>query len=68
MHMSYSTAPSEPKMGLNDPILFTRIVSGSLEPFSAILDFFDFSHALATLCKLKNLEKLTFLAIFGANW
>ena len=64
MHMSYSTAPSELKTGPNDPISYTRIVSGWLKPFSAILDFFDFYHALATLCKLKNLGNLAFLAIF----
>ena len=57
--------PSDRKTGPNDPIWYTMIVSGLLSTFLAILDFFDSYHALATLCKLKNLEKLAFLAIFG---
>merc|ERR1711994_124758 len=68
MHISYSMAPSEPKTGPYDPKSYSRIVSAWLKPFSAILDFFDFYHALTTLCKLKNLEELAFLAIFGNFW
>ena len=43
----------------------SMIVWGCLNPFLAILIFFDSYHALATLWKLKNLEKLAFLANFG---
>ena len=57
-------APIDPKNGQNDPISYTMIVSGCLKTFLAILDFFDSYHALAMLCKLKNLENLAFLAIF----
>ena len=39
-------------------------VSGCLNPFFVILDFFDSYHALTTLCKLENLGNLAFLAIF----
>ena len=56
--------PSDRKTGPIDPISYTMIVSGLLNPFLAILDFFDSYHALATLCKLENLGNLAFLAIF----
>ena len=56
--------PSDRKTGTIDPISYTIIVSGLLNPFLAILDFFDSYHALATLCKLENLGNLAFLAIF----
>ena len=56
--------PSDSNIGPNDPILYIIIVSCLFYPFSAILDFFDFYHAIATLSKLKNLENLAFLAIF----
>ena len=55
--------PSDRKTGPIDPISYTMIVSGLLNPFLAILDFFDSYHALATLCKLENLGNLAFLAI-----
>ena len=35
----------------------------SLQPFLAISDFFDSYHAIATLCNLKNIGNLEFLAI-----
>ena len=60
--------PSDRKTGPIDPISYTMIVSGLLNPFLAILDFFDSYHALATLCKLKNLEKVAFLTTFAQNW
>ena len=60
--------PSDRKTGPNDPISYTMIVSGLLNPFLAILDFFDSYHALATLCKLENLGNLAFLAIFDNFW
>ena len=56
--------PNSPETGPIDPISYTMIVSGLLNPFLAILDFFDSYHALATLCKLENLGNLAFLAIF----
>ena len=46
-------------------ISYTIVVFGYLNPFLAILNFFDSYHALATLRKLKDLEKLAFLANFG---
>ena len=66
-----SMAPSEPKTAPYNTMSYTSIVSGCLKPFSAILYFFDFYHALGTLRKLRNLEKLAFLAIlatFDVNW
>ena len=56
--------PTDHKTGPIDSISYTMTVSGLLNPFLAILDFFDSYHALATLCKLKNLGSLAFLAIF----
>ena len=54
--------PSDPKTGLNDAISYIMIVSWLLNPFSAILDFFDSYHALATPCNIGNIGNL---AIFG---
>ena len=60
----YRIGPSDPNTGRIEPISYTMIVSGLLNPFLAILDFFILYHALVTLCKLENLGNLTFLAIF----
>ena len=72
LHLMQYIEPNGPESGPIDPISYTMIVSGLLNPFLAILDFFDSYHALATLCKLKNLENSAFLAIFGVkngrNW
>ena len=57
-----------PENSWNDPISYTMTVFGLLNPFLAILDFFDSYHALVTLCKLKNLEKVAFLTTFAQNW
>ena len=56
------------KTGPIDPIFYTIVFSGLLNLFSAILIFFELYHALATLCKLKNLEKVAFLTTFAQNW
>ena len=53
-----------PENSWNHAISYTMTVFGLLNPFLAILDFFDSYHALATLCKLGNLGNLAFLAIF----
>ena len=60
----YFRASSAPKTDPSDPKSYTMTVPGLLNPFLAILDFFDSYHALATLCKLENLGNLAFLAIF----
>ena len=51
-----------PKTDPIDPMSYTMIVSGLLNPFLAILDFFDSYHALATFCKF---EKTCKFGIFG---
>ena len=56
--------PSALNTGPNELISYTMIVSGLLNPFLAVLDFFDSYDALATLYKLENLGNLAFLAIF----
>lgn len=43
------------------------IVSGLLNPFLANLDFFDSSHALASICKLEDFGYLAILAILGSR-
>ena len=58
---------SNPRNGRNDPKLVSIVISGKFCPFLAILDFFDSYHALATLCKLKNL-KLIFWPFLGQKW
>ena len=64
MHILGCRGPSAHRNGQNDPISYTMTVSGLLNPFLVISDFFDSYHAIATLCKLKNLGNLAFLAIF----
>ena len=62
-HFQY-IGSSDAKTGPNEPISYTMIVSGLLNPFLAILDFLVSYHAIATLCKLENLGNLAFFAIF----
>ena len=56
--------PSDLKTGRNELISYTMIVSGCLKTFLVILDFFGSDRALATLCKLENLEIWQCLPIF----
>ena len=48
--------PSVRKTGPDEPISYTMIVSGLLNTFLVILDFFYLYHALVTLCKLEKLQ------------
>ena len=59
--------PSIANIGRNDPISYTMIVSGCLNPFLVISDFFDSYRTLATLCKLKKNPDLAFWMAFWAN-
>ena len=53
LHLMQSIGPNGPERGPIDPISYTMIVSGLLNPFLAILDIFDTYQALAILCKLE---------------
>ena len=64
MHLKQYIGPSDSKTTPNDPISYTMIVYGRLDPFLAISKNFESYHGLASPGKLDKCPKLALFVIF----
>ena len=64
MHLKQYIGPSDYKTASGDPISYSMIVYGHLDPFLAISKFFDFYRAVASPRKLDKTPKLALFEIF----